>query len=78
MTQNEATLFARVDFVVGRRLHRITRMHLEGKLDAEQAITCTRAAETPEYWETIARLLIQFPNHTYGEALSAATRGPRP
>jgi hypothetical protein len=74
----EATLLARVDRVVARRLHRITRLHLAGKLSAEQAASCTRAAESSEYWETVARLLFQFPNHTYGQALLAATRGQRP
>lgn len=74
----EATLFGRVDYVVGRRMHRIARMALAGKLDAGQAEVCTRAAESPEYWETVARLLIQFPGQTYGEAVGAATRGQRP
>lgn len=74
----EATLFGRVDYVVGRRMHRIARMVLQGKLTPEQAAEATLAAESPEYWETIARLLIQFPGHTYAEALLAAQQGQRP
>lgn len=67
---------ARVQYIVGRRLHRIVRMHLEGKLTASQATELTAVAEDPGYAQTIHRLLVQFPGCTYGEALMESSRVP--
>jgi hypothetical protein len=78
MSNAPDAVLSRVDHVVQRRLHRITRMVLAGQLTPAQGQEATFAAESPEYAETVARLIAQFPGQSYAEAFLAARRGQRP
>jgi hypothetical protein len=67
--------YDRATFIVQRRLHRIVRMHMAGKLSAEQATECTHAAENPAYYEKVVRVLKLNPSETYGMCLVGAMQG---